>query len=406
MFGVLIAAAAAAASPMTAPGPKGPLAGTFIDAGAKAPVILIIPGSGPTDRDGNNPLGVTAAQYRLLAEALAAKGVSSVRIDKRGMFGSKDAVADANAVTIDDYATDAHNWVAAIRKRTHASCAWVLGHSEGALIALVAAQEPAGICGIILVSGAGRRLSDVIRAQLRANPANAPLLDSAMGALDGLERGQHVDVAGMHPAIQKLFAPQVQGFLIDMFRRDPAKLAASLKVPLLIVQGERDLQVSVADAQALAAAQPKAKLVLIDKMNHVLKDVDSDDRAANVATYANPAAHRPDPRQCSRHIREALADRQVPLLVHQPPFVEVREHDPRGLFGNVRGARQADVLAQLLLDLPQRAGGGHRTQRVAAEIRLEPDSEHRGAERWKARRDEGEPVAVGVHIVGSDPEPD
>jgi uncharacterized protein len=289
MIGLIMAMAAAASIPVTASGPQGPLAGTFVDAGVHAPVVLIIPGSGPTDRDGNNPLGVTAAPYRLLAEALAANGVSSVRIDKRGMFGSKAAVADPNKVTIGDYAADTHVWVKAIRDRTHAKCVWVLGHSEGALVALAAAQQPDGICGVILVAGAGSKLSDVIRAQLRANPANAPVLDAAMSALDQLEHGKHVDVAAMHPALQKLFAPQVQDFLIDMFRQDPAKLAATVKVPLLIVQGERDLQVSTADAQALAAAQPNARLVLIPAMNHVLKDVASDDRAANLATYADPS---------------------------------------------------------------------------------------------------------------------
>ena len=284
---ILIAAAAAVASPITAPGPQGPLAGTFEDAGKGAPVVLMIPGSGPTDRDGDSPRGLTAASLRLLAEALADKGVSSVRIDKRGMFGSKAAVADPNKVTIGDYAEDAHNWVKAIRQRTGAPCVWVLGHSEGALVALAAAQQPQGICGVISVSGAGRRLSDVIREQLRANPANAPVLDSAMAALDSLDRGQHVDVSTMNRALLPLFAPQVQDFLIDDFRYDPARLAASLKVPLLIVQGERDLQVSTADAKALAAAQPKAELVLVPAMNHVLKDVASDERQANLATYAD-----------------------------------------------------------------------------------------------------------------------
>ena len=283
----MMALAAAASIPLTATGPQGPLAGTLLDAGVLAPVVLIIPGSGPTDRDGNNPLGVTAAPYRLLAEALATKGVSTVRIDKRGLGGSKAAVADGNKVTIADYATDTHNWVASIRKRTGQRCVWLLGHSEGSLIALAAAQQPHGICGVISVSGAGRRLSDVIREQLRANPANAPLLDSAMTALDVLESGQHVGVSAMHPALQKLFAPQVQDYLIDMFRQNPASLAAALKVPLLIVQGERDLQVSTADAKALAAAQPKARLVLLPQMNHVLKDVATDDRAANLATYAD-----------------------------------------------------------------------------------------------------------------------
>jgi pimeloyl-ACP methyl ester carboxylesterase len=289
MFSLLIAAAAVASIPITASGPQGSLAGTFEDAGKGAPIVLMIPGSGPTDRDGNNPLGVTAAPYRLLAEALAAKGVSTVRIDKRGLGGSKAAVADGNKVTIADYATDTHNWVAAIRKRTGVPCVWVLGHSEGSLIALAAAQQADGICGVISVSGAGRRLSEVIREQLRANPANAPLLDQAMPALDMLEKGEHVDVTAMNPALLPLFAPQVQDFLIDDFRHDPAKLAASLKVPLLIVQGGRDIQISPADAKALAAAQPKAKLVLIPAMNHVLKDVATDDRDANMATYADPS---------------------------------------------------------------------------------------------------------------------
>jgi pimeloyl-ACP methyl ester carboxylesterase len=289
MVSLLIAAAAVATMQITAPGPQGPLAGTFENAGKGAPVVLMIPGSGPTDRDGNSPLGLTAGSLRLLAEALAADGVSSVRIDKRGMFGSKAAIPDANKVTIGDYATDVHSWVSSIGAQTGAKCVWVLGHSEGSLVALAAAQNPQGICGVISVSGAGRKLSDVIREQLRSNPANAPVLDSAMAALDSLERGQHVDVSNMHPALQKLFAPQVQDFLIDVFRHDPAKLAATLKVPLLLVQGERDLQVSVADAKALAAAQPKAKLVLLPQMNHVLKDVSSDDRAANLATYADPS---------------------------------------------------------------------------------------------------------------------
>jgi uncharacterized protein len=115
------------------------------------------------------------------------------------------------------------------------------------------------------------------------------VLDSAFAALDALERGQKIDVTAMHPALQKLFAPQVQGFLIDILARDPAQLAKTLRVPLLIVQGERDLQVSAGDARALAAAQPKGEVVLIPTMNHVLKDVQVDDRAANLATYADPS---------------------------------------------------------------------------------------------------------------------
>jgi pimeloyl-ACP methyl ester carboxylesterase len=280
---------AAASIGLTAPGPSGPLSGTFVDAGERSPVLVIIPGSGPTDRDGNNPLGVAAAPYRLLAEALAGKGVSTLRVDKRGMFGSKAAVTDANAITIADYAHDMGAWARVVRKHAGVSCVWLLGHSEGGLVALVAAQAPADICGVVLVSAPGRKMSDILREQLRANPANAPVLDDAMTAIEALEEGKRVDVSAMHPALQSLFAPQVQSFLLDMFAKDPAALASKVTKPMLIVSGGRDIQVSEVDARALAAAQAKATLKTIPPMNHVLKDVATDDRAANMATYSDPS---------------------------------------------------------------------------------------------------------------------
>jgi hypothetical protein len=283
-------AAAPVQSDISAPGPNGPLKGTLTSAGkAEAPVVLIIPGSGPTDRDGNNPLGVKAATYRLLADELAAKGVSTVRIDKRGMFASAGAVPDANAVTIDDYARDTHAWVAAARQRTGARCVWLLGHSEGGLVALAAARRDEGICGLVLIATAGRPLGDVLKDQLRANPANAPLLEQATAAVDALAAGKRVDVGALPPPLAPLFQPAVQGFLISAFALDPAKLAAAVRKPVLIVQGERDIQVGVADAQALKAAAPSSTLALLPDTNHVLKRVTTDDRGANVVTYADPS---------------------------------------------------------------------------------------------------------------------
>ncbi|MES2120134.1 MAG: alpha/beta fold hydrolase [Pseudomonadota bacterium] len=289
MLSVLVSAAVAAATPMTIPGPSGPIAGTFTDAGKGAPVVLIIPGSGSTDRDGNNPMGVAAAPYRLLAEGLAARGVSTLRADKRGLFESKGAIPDPNKVTIADYAGDAHQWAAALRERTGAKCVWLLGHSEGGLIALSAVQKPADLCGIIVVAGPGRKLGTVIRDQLKANPANAPLLAQANAALDSLEAGNSVDASSLPAPLQPLFATRVQPFLMDMLAKDPAALAAQATLPMLIIQGGKDIQVARADAEALHAAQPKAKLLILENMNHVLKDVAGDDRAANIATYADPA---------------------------------------------------------------------------------------------------------------------
>ena len=286
-------AAAQAATPverqLTAPGPLGSLAGTLIDAGKRSRVVVIIPGSGPTDRDGNNPLGGRPSNLRMLAEGLAERGITTVRIDKRGMFGSKAAVANGNDVTIAAYAADAHAWAKAARTATGAKCVWLLGHSEGSLVALAAAQDPRDLCGVISVSGAGRKLGTVIREQLTSNPANATILTPALATLDSLEKAQKVDSATLPAPLQPLFNNAVQPYLIDLMAQDPARLAATLKLPLLIVQGGRDLQVKVADADVLAAAQPKAKLVILPGVNHVLKIVASDSPAANFATYGDPS---------------------------------------------------------------------------------------------------------------------
>jgi uncharacterized protein len=244
-----------------ATGPKEPLRGTMVLTARDAPIILMIPGSGPTDRDGNSPLGVNAAPYRLLAAGLASERISSVRIDKRGMFGSQAAGFDANAVTIADYVRDTTAWVDAIRERTGEKCVWLLGHSEGGLVALASAAGVDHLCGLILVAAPGRPLGDIIKEQLRANPANAALMEAADHAINELTAGRRVDVAKIPPALLPLFNPAVQSFLISTFALDPAKLAGETKLPTLILQGQRDLQVSAEDAARLKQYAPHATLV-------------------------------------------------------------------------------------------------------------------------------------------------
>lgn len=268
-----------------APGPDGPLRGTMVNRTMNAPIVLIIPGSGPTDRDGNNPHGVRAAPYRLLADGLAGHGIGSVRIDKRGMFGSQTAVEDPNAATIDDYARDTSAWIDVIRSRTQAECVWLLGHSEGGLVALAAATAVENVAGLILVATPGRPLGDILKEQLRTNPAMAHLTDAADYAIDELSAGQRVDAAKIPVELAPLFRAEVQGFLISAFSLDPADLASTIDKPILIVQGQRDLQVSVADAERLKNAAPSSKLVTLPDTNHVLKRVCSVDRDANIATY-------------------------------------------------------------------------------------------------------------------------
>jgi pimeloyl-ACP methyl ester carboxylesterase len=175
-----------------------------------------------------------------------------------------------------------------LRRATGARCAWIIGHSEGGLVALLAGDADPGICGAILVAAPGRPLGQLLREQLAANPANGPLLGQAFAALAALEAGQHVDGSALDPRLLPLFRPSVQDFLIGALAVDPAQAIAGYRKPVLVLQGERDLQVAVEDARRLARAAPDGELVLVPDANHVLKRVASDDRAANIATYGDP----------------------------------------------------------------------------------------------------------------------
>ncbi|MBS4074293.1 alpha/beta hydrolase [Ameyamaea chiangmaiensis] len=140
----------------------------------------MIPGPGPVDRNGDSPQGLKAAALRRLAEGLAADGIATVRVDKRGMFGSVAAAPDANAATINAYATDVHAWTTVIHRRTGGTCVWVLGHSEGGLVAVVEGREsgpvrpPSGIDGRAALGRSTRRTVDVQPRQ-NANFATAPV---------------------------------------------------------------------------------------------------------------------------------------------------------------------------------------------------------------------------------------
>jgi pimeloyl-ACP methyl ester carboxylesterase len=289
-----LALGSAAADPVeteiAAPGPKGPLKGLMVSPGkSDAPIVLIVPGSGPVDRDGNSLHGFNTDTYKLLAQGLAERGIASVRVDKRGMRSSAAAIPNANDVTIADYATDVHSWAATILKQTGGKCVWVLGHSEGGLVGMAAAKDnPPDICGLLLVATPGRPFSDLITDQLRSNPANAPIQEAAVHDIDEFAAGRRVDVSSAPPEIATMFPAAVQGFLIDLFSYDPPKLLALYKGPVLILQGEHDIQVSVNDARLLSAADASAKLVLLPDVNHVLKTVTSDNRNYNLKTYFDP----------------------------------------------------------------------------------------------------------------------
>lgn len=245
------------------------------------PVVLIISGSGPTDRDGNNPM-MQNNSLKMLAQQLAKANIASLRYDKRGVGASADSTMKEENLRFEHYAQDAAAWLKMLRADKRFSKVYVLGHSEGSLLGMLAAQE-VKVDGYISLAGPGRRADVVLKEQLAGQPDMVKTPCYAI--LDSLAAGKTVpDVSQM---LYSLFRPGVQPYMISWFKHDPALEIKKINAPALILQGDRDLQVSVVDANFLSAAEPKAQLVVLKGVNHVLKNV-SETQADNIASYSNP----------------------------------------------------------------------------------------------------------------------
>lgn len=248
------------------------------------PVALLIAGSGPTDRDGNSALlpGHNNG-LRMLADALAAAGIASLRYDKRGIGASAAAAPVEARLRFDDYVEDAMAWARWLAADPRFVSVGVVGHSEGALIGLLSAQRgPAA--WYVSIAGPAQPAAAMLRRQLQGQ-LRPPLDGSSEAILQSLERGE--TVAEVPPPLLAVYRPSVQPYLVSWFRHDPAQIIAGLRKPCLIVQGDTDSQVAAADARALHAAQPSCDLQLIAGMNHVLKAVPLDPERQR-ASYGDP----------------------------------------------------------------------------------------------------------------------
>jgi len=247
------------------------------------PVVLIIAGSGPTDRNGNSGLGITAQSYKLLAEDLAKNNIASLRYDKRGIGKSIEAGMKEGSLRFEHYINDAAAWVDFLNKDRRFSKVVILGHSEGSLIGMVAVQKSKAHIFISL-AGAGRPIDEVILQQLKDQKQPDNIVNDIASLFAQLKEGKLI--ANPNPMYFSLFRPSVQPYMISWLRYNPQIEIKKLTIPTLIVQGTADIQVAESEAKLLKDAKPDAQFLLIDKMNHVLK-ISSLDRAENMATYAN-----------------------------------------------------------------------------------------------------------------------
>ena len=259
------------------------------------PVALFIAGSGPTDRDGNNPM-MKNNSLKFLGDTLNSLGIATLRYDKRGIAASKNAMKIETDIRFNMLVDDATDMIKKLKADKRFSKVIVVGHSEGSTIGMKAAAE-GGADAMISIAGPGQSADKVLRAQLNASldPAKAVSEKAAEQMrstrelvnkfIDTLSKG---DTLHNPPAsMNSLFRPSVQPYLISWFKYDPQQLIKALKVPVLIIQGNTDLQVTEADAMMLLKANPEAKVLIIDRMNHVLKHSEAEQRA-NHATYINP----------------------------------------------------------------------------------------------------------------------
>jgi len=271
--------------PVTLTTDNGELFGSLLlpKSDSPVPVVLILSGSGPTDRDGNNPDGGRNDSLKRLAWVLAKHNVASVRFDKRGVAASLAATPDERNLSVEAYVADAVAWGQKLKADPRFGPLILLGHSEGALIASLAAPK-VDAAAVISLSGTARPIDQVLRRQL-ARSLPPPLMLRSNELLDSLKAGRTDD--NVPAPLQVIFRPSVQPYLISLFRQDPAAAFAQLKMPALIVQGSNDIQVQVDDAKLLKAAKPDAELALIEGMNHVLRIVPNDVKR-QLASYKDP----------------------------------------------------------------------------------------------------------------------
>jgi pimeloyl-ACP methyl ester carboxylesterase len=275
MLAILLAAA------VTLKTPTGEIEGTLLVPESKqpVPVVLIIAGSGPTDRDGNSPiLPGKNNSLLMLAEALNTNGIASLRYDKRGIAQSGPAGPKESDLRFDMYVDDAARWAKFLRGDARFSKLIIAGHSEGSLIGMIAAQR-GDVDKFISIAGAGFHAGDIILKQLEGK-IPPEMMEQSKRAIASLVAGKTTEDTPF--ALASLFRPSVQPYLISWFKYDPADEIAKLRIPVLVIQGTTDVQVSVDDAKRLAKTP-----VIIEGMNHVLKQVPAD-LAQQQKSYSDP----------------------------------------------------------------------------------------------------------------------
>ncbi|WP_431158416.1 alpha/beta hydrolase [Winogradskyella poriferorum] len=235
----------------------------------KPKLAIIIAGSGPTDRNGNQNF-LQNNSLKKLAENLTSNGIATFRYDKRVVKQLKTGKFDLNT-RFDDFVNDAKDVIKHFKDKDEFSEIFVIGHSQGSLIGMLASMED--VDGFISLAGAGQNIGDVILEQVEKT---APMFKTdTERVINTLKAGKTTN--DYPPELTSMFSQEIQPFMINWMSYYPTDILNKLDIPILIVNGTKDLQVTVEEAEQLKKSNEKARLKLIENMNHILFIIEGDD---------------------------------------------------------------------------------------------------------------------------------
>lgn len=241
------------------------LPGTLTYSAENQPLVIWVHGSGGVNRDGNTPNYIK--QFR---DEINKKEIAFFSYDKRTANIKNVKFIQEDGIYFSDFVSDLKEVINKFKDDKRFSEIILAGHSQGSLIAMLALEN---VDKYISIAGAGETIDKTLVRQVTAqSPAFGKLTEQYIKELK--ENGS---IKSVNPNLMSLFAPQNQPFLISWMNLDPIKEITKVKIPTLIINGDKDIQVQISDAENLKEAKPDATLVIIKNMNHPLKNIEKDE---------------------------------------------------------------------------------------------------------------------------------
>lgn len=252
----------------------------------KVPLVIFVHGSGNVDRNGNQAPVIKANYIKLLADRLNYRGIAFYRYDKRTSI--KENLSKLSNIRFEDLVTDVQVIIEHFKYDNRFSGIHLIGHSQGSLVGMLATDQD--VKSYISLAGPGETIRETIVRQVSVQ--NKELGNAAKAHLKELKETD--TIKNVSPFLMQLFAPQNQKFIKSWMAYNPSEEIKKLKLPLLIIQGAMDSQVTLEDANHIYSASYEAtkdigitpSLIIIEDMNHVLKTVKN--QIENQSSYFDP----------------------------------------------------------------------------------------------------------------------